>query len=366
MTKNYIPPRQSSIPYYIKLHTRFLAAFDFMFGTKRQLPKQQDASSFFESVFKISGFDNRQLLLSSAPLTIKSIYDTVLITDSARTCLGLDKDYMRFPQVSHAELADMIKCENMSSLKRVYSEKHSIIKAFFLNADCQYRLRQTEKRLQIAIDIFGENDDKSVVERKSYHLASEQANHIHVLIDNIFLRPHNGMSQTEYLDVHRLASAIECLNKRHDAVPKKSNSPLTLDADHESDDEDDADDEVDVTVCDAYVINDAHLKSDWQNITDATNLSNSESDLVEDDAQYISAKEFYDQMDMRLWNTCPLTNAKFENPVIGNDQITYEKVAIENWLKTSNKSPMIKDHEMTVHNLRPNNLIKNALEVPLI
>ena len=36
---------------------------------------------------------------------------------------------------------------------------------------------------------------------------------------------------------------------------------------------------------------------------------------------------------------CPITYVKFKDPVLTEDGITYEKEAIQNWLRTHSKSP---------------------------
>ena len=58
---------------------------------------------------------------------------------------------------------------------------------------------------------------------------------------------------------------------------------------------------------------------------------------------------------------CPITNMRMEDPVIGSDDITYEREAIEMWLNKHPRSPMT-SKRMTVEELRPNLVLKNIIE----
>ena len=65
--------------------------------------------------------------------------------------------------------------------------------------------------------------------------------------------------------------------------------------------------------------------------------------------------------------TCPITNEPFTDPVIASDGHTYERLAIEEWFKNHNTSPMTRS--IINKNLIPNFIIKselNSLRSPVI
>jgi len=62
---------------------------------------------------------------------------------------------------------------------------------------------------------------------------------------------------------------------------------------------------------------------------------------------------------------CPITYGIMTEPVIGIDGHTYERNAIESWLKKSNKSPLTKQ-QMNVNDLVPNIALRNTIQSYLI
>lgn len=56
--------------------------------------------------------------------------------------------------------------------------------------------------------------------------------------------------------------------------------------------------------------------------------------------------------------TCPITGQIFLNPVTCNTGITYEKEAIETWLKTSDKCPLTMEK---ITYISPSFVIKNLV-----
>ncbi|CAF1249437.1 unnamed protein product [Adineta steineri] len=59
--------------------------------------------------------------------------------------------------------------------------------------------------------------------------------------------------------------------------------------------------------------------------------------------------------------TCPITLARFIEPVIGSDYHIYERSAIEEWLQKHQTSPMT-CQRMSIDSLRPNLAIKNLID----
>ncbi|CAF1204336.1 unnamed protein product [Adineta ricciae] len=60
--------------------------------------------------------------------------------------------------------------------------------------------------------------------------------------------------------------------------------------------------------------------------------------------------------------TCCITKAILHDPVVASDGFTYEREAIENWFKTSNRSPMT-NQELENLELKPNYAIKSILQM---
>jgi hypothetical protein len=58
---------------------------------------------------------------------------------------------------------------------------------------------------------------------------------------------------------------------------------------------------------------------------------------------------------------CPITNCIFLNPVVASDNITYEKTAIENWLKTNDNSPIKINEKMNKTILFENTIVKELI-----
>jgi hypothetical protein len=57
---------------------------------------------------------------------------------------------------------------------------------------------------------------------------------------------------------------------------------------------------------------------------------------------------------------CPITQQIFLEPVVASDGFTYEKVAIAEWLKTNNTSPITR--ELLNYELYPNNFVMNKIK----
>jgi Mg-chelatase subunit ChlD len=62
---------------------------------------------------------------------------------------------------------------------------------------------------------------------------------------------------------------------------------------------------------------------------------------------------------------CPITYEIMRDPVIGPDGQTYERSAIESWLKTNDKSPLTKQI-MKISDLRPNIALRNTIQQYLV
>jgi len=58
---------------------------------------------------------------------------------------------------------------------------------------------------------------------------------------------------------------------------------------------------------------------------------------------------------------CPICMSLMEDPVIDQDGNTYERAAIEEWLRRTGKSPITRNH-MDVSQLRPNRMVKDLIE----
>ncbi len=58
--------------------------------------------------------------------------------------------------------------------------------------------------------------------------------------------------------------------------------------------------------------------------------------------------------------TCPITHMLFEDPVIDNEGNSYEKKAIEDWLKRNQTSPITRN-PLSINDLKPNRGLKDAI-----
>lgn len=58
---------------------------------------------------------------------------------------------------------------------------------------------------------------------------------------------------------------------------------------------------------------------------------------------------------------CPITQELMREPVIGTDGYTYERVAIESWVRAHGTSPMTRER-MSLADLRPNRAIKDQIQ----
>ena len=58
---------------------------------------------------------------------------------------------------------------------------------------------------------------------------------------------------------------------------------------------------------------------------------------------------------------CPITMVVMKDPVLGTDGYTYEKEAIQQWLRSNTQSPMTRE-PMRMDGCRPNRALKDAIE----
>ncbi len=58
---------------------------------------------------------------------------------------------------------------------------------------------------------------------------------------------------------------------------------------------------------------------------------------------------------------CPITMVLMKDPVLATDGFTYEKEAIEQWLRSNTKSPMTRE-PMRLDGLRPNRALRDAIQ----
>jgi len=58
---------------------------------------------------------------------------------------------------------------------------------------------------------------------------------------------------------------------------------------------------------------------------------------------------------------CPINLTLMNDPVIGSDGRSYERVAITQWLRSNPRSPLTRE-QMTVASLKPNYALKTAIE----
>ena len=57
---------------------------------------------------------------------------------------------------------------------------------------------------------------------------------------------------------------------------------------------------------------------------------------------------------------CPITRDRMQDPVMASDGYSYERIAIEKWLKCSNRSPITREALTTV--LLPNRALKDTMD----
>ena len=58
---------------------------------------------------------------------------------------------------------------------------------------------------------------------------------------------------------------------------------------------------------------------------------------------------------------CPITMVVMKDPVLGTDGYTYEKEAIQQWLRSNTQSPMTRE-PMRMDGCRPNRALRDAIE----
>ena len=60
---------------------------------------------------------------------------------------------------------------------------------------------------------------------------------------------------------------------------------------------------------------------------------------------------------------CPILHAPFREPVVAEDGHTYERSAIENWMKTNDTSPLTGE-KLEHRILTPNHILRGLLPRP--
>lgn len=59
--------------------------------------------------------------------------------------------------------------------------------------------------------------------------------------------------------------------------------------------------------------------------------------------------------------TCPITHELFKDPVVAGDGFTYERAAIQRWMRRSSRSPMTNDDTLAGRQLLPNHVVRHLV-----
>jgi hypothetical protein len=76
-------------------------------------------------------------------------------------------------------------------------------------------------------------------------------------------------------------------------------------------------------------------------------------------SQFLTTMKKMDELQEKF--CCPITGEVMIDPVIDNEGNSYEKLAIEHWLRRDQTSPITRNR-LTLEDLRPNRILKDVIE----